>query len=124
MKKGRPKRAGPERSERLERSERPVDLTNNNSRYVGSGQISCGVSTSISSPVARSLVINGITLSRMYFACFSADPPAWLSSADANASACALNWSASFVYCVSSFFPCGVDPPACFTAAMLWPIRF
>jgi hypothetical protein len=48
-------------------------FTNNISRYVGSGQISCGVSTSISSPVARSFAIAGTILSRMYFACFSAE---------------------------------------------------
>jgi len=48
-------------------------FTNSISRYVGSGQVSCGVSTSIRSPISRSFAMAGTILSRMYFACFSAD---------------------------------------------------
>jgi hypothetical protein len=49
-------------------------LMNSISRYVGSGQTSCGTMHSSASPDSRSEFIAGMTLSRKYFACFSALP--------------------------------------------------
>src|SRR5262249_28888982 len=48
-------------------------LMNSISRYVASGHSSCGMTSSSASPASRSRSIAGTTVSRMYFACFSAE---------------------------------------------------
>ena len=81
--------------------------------------MSCGTTLSRPSPASRSETIAGTTLSRKYFACFSAPPSPSCSSSCCSLSVLALNSSVRATTPSSVYFPTFEVPPAAFTADTL-----